>query len=103
MAPVQIVEGPDTGEGRAETLITSVAMQPPGSVKVISAVPEDIPVTNPVKESMAAMTGEPEFQTPDIASVRSVFAPAQTLPTPVIGEGAGLTLIVFAVGQPKAK
>lgn len=57
-------------------------------------------MTIPVDAPTVAIVVPPLDQVPDPSSVSDVVAPAQTNSVPVIGVGAGLTVIVTVLAQP---
>ena len=65
-------------------------------------VPDEIPVTTPVKESILAMPDEPVmFHTPPGDTSESVVVkPAQTLVIPFTVAGSGLTVTHMLAIQP---
>ena len=64
-------------------------------------MPAVIPVTIPVAEPMVAILGILLLQAPPVtASVSAVVAPAQTMPAPPIGAGAGFTVTTMVAAHP---
>ena len=57
------------------------------------AVPAETPVTAPEEEPTVAIPVEPEDHVPpEVASVKDIVDPTQTLVLPEIAEGVGFTL-----------
>ena len=68
---------------------------------MISALPDDIPVTRPDVNPTVAKVVEPLVQVPpEVPSLSGVALPTQTLVTPVIPAGNGLTVTGFVTKQP---
>ena len=85
--PKQTCVGPVIGAGYGLTVTVVSAMQPPGSVKVIVAVPALIllPVTIPVELTVATLTLLLLHVPPAVISLKEVVVPRQMLVLPVIG------------------
>ena len=64
-------------------------------------MPAATPVTTPVEKFTVAIPGFDEIQNPPVAVVLSeVLRPIHITGVPVIGAGAGFTVIVFVAWQP---
>jgi len=93
--------GPVIAAGEGFTVMPVVVIQPVGNVYVIVAVPADMPPTVPfaaptVPTAVLLLVQAP----PADASLRVVVAPAQTVVTPVIDAGSGLTVTGVTAKQP---
>ena len=98
--PTHTVGVPDIADGNGLTVTGVVAIQPVGSVYVIVSVPADTPVTIPdaaptVAKPLLAVQVPPGDVSPNV-----VVKPIQTLVTPVIAAGSGLTVIGLVTKQP---
>jgi len=81
---------PPIGAGAALIETVEVAMQPVFvAVKVIVAVPPEIPVTTPVEELIVATPGEPLIHVPppSVGLLNIIVAPGQTGVAPVVAAG----------------
>ena len=70
---------------------------------MITAVPEDIPVTTPLLVPTAATKELLLLHTPPVVmSFRAVVEPTHTFRVPVIAAGVGLTVIILVTAHPVA-
>jgi len=98
--PTQTLPGPVMGE-LALTAMVFVVMQLPIAY-VIVALPAVTPLIIPVEEPMEAKDGALLVHIPPLtASVNVVVAPLQTLDTPLMADGDGLTVMILEVLQPE--
>ena len=92
--PAHIRSGPEIGAGAVLTVTTVVEMHPVVSAYVILVVPTATAVTIPEVSPTVATPGVPDVQNPPAAVFDSVVVPGmQIIREPVIGGGAGLTVI----------
>jgi len=74
-------------------VITSVAIQPVGTVYVTVAVPPDTPVSTPLVPSIVAVPAGVALQLPpSVSSVKVIVRPAHTADGPLTGPGKGFTV-----------
>ena len=101
--PPQKLPPPDavTVPGNALTVTLAVAIQPVGSVYVITAVPGPAPMTLPDSEPAVAMAVAPELHIPPVVLLlKTVAEPAHTVVIPVMAAGNPLTVTVLTDIQP---
>ena len=99
--PIHTLATPVIDAGFGLTVTPNTAVQPAGSVYVMVAVPADTPVTIPVPAPTEAIEVLLLLHVPPlVASLSEVVSPTQTLLTPVIADGVGLTVSIIVVVQP---
>jgi hypothetical protein len=97
--PVHIFVAPTIAVGALFTVIVLVALQPPLTLYVITAVPTLTPDTIPVVAPTVAILIAPEVQLPVPGALSVVLARTHTALAPLI-TGTGLTLITRVAWQP---
>ncbi len=100
IAPAHTFIVPVIVAGRVFTVTIALLLQPVGSVYVIVAVPGFIPLTVPVKFTVAIPVFPLLHVPPVVRSLNKVVAPGHMLKPPVMTAGSGLTVTVTLVLHP---
>ncbi len=106
------VAGPVMAKGEGLTVISQVALQPAGNLKLMVSAPGLTPVTIPVEPTIAKDVLLLLHAPPVVVSVKGVSNPLHTVGEPVIAAGCGFTdtsnvlvqpdgTVYFMVAEPK--